>query len=351
MIDSLVLQEMTRIAEDSYELLVDQAFQKPGGEALRDLLQFLIELYTHLDPEIISGTLYVVRRVGAAAPSDVDEYVRGTLVGTFRSIDRLPTSVPSVTLIDIYEGTYRVWENGELDDMKISDSALVYRYSARQEELIVRGAARTIRNPAPIHASVYSRPTFSSLREALLDYRDRMVRTSFCYSLRDAWEDDRRLFFRPKPEWRMRRSLHHYLNVALRDAEVRPEQVVDESHPVDLKVTWTPTTREAIIEIKWLGMSREGGKITVRHTESRAREGAKQLAEYLTLNHQSAPHRTARGYLVVIDARRRGLTSTTTVLPRSSAMHYAAKDINYNPEYHNLRDDFDPPIRMFAEPA
>jgi hypothetical protein len=351
MLETLNLQEMKRIAQDSYAVAVDRAFHVSGGVALRELLEFLLELYTHIAPENISGTLYIVRRVsdaeGAAGPS----YVENQSPATHNTIDRVPNTLYGKVVIEVGDRAFHVWQDPEFDESRASESGIVYRYSDRRESFIIKRNLHPVRNPAPIHASVFSRPTFSSLREALLDYRDRMVRTSFCYLFRSVWQDDRRLFLKPRPEWLMRRSLHQFLMTALRDAEVRPEQVVDESHPIDLKVTWTFTTRDALIEIKWLGKSRVGRRITADHTEVRARQGAKQLAEYLDSNRQAAAHRFARGYLVIIDARRRNLKPTTTQLSRRDGMYYERKEITYHPEYHKIRDDFDPPIRMFVEPV
>jgi hypothetical protein len=150
----------------------------------------------------------------------------------------------------------------------------------------------------------------------------------------------------------MRQSLANFLAARL-DAshEVREEQGVDESHPVDVKVTRLFSNRLAIIEIKWLGDSRDRNHITVRYRDSRALEGAKQLADYLDMNRASAPNQVTRGYLVVIDARRRGLAETTTSISRTEGMHYRDIEIEYAVHHDQLRDDFEKPLRMFAEPV
>ena len=350
MLSSLDVQEMKRIAQDSYTAAVERAFSQPGGVALRDLLEFLLVLYAHVEPETISGTLYVTRRVDDE--SRLDDLIQGASSRSFRQVDRLPRSITGVTVIDVQDGVYRVWENVTFDAAAASSAAIVYRYMDREEVFVINASTHRVRNPAPIHASVFSRPTFSSVREALLDYRETMVRTSFCFLLREVWEDEtRRLFLRPKPEWIMRRSLHQFLRSSLRDASVRPEQVVDESHPVDLKVIFTPTTREAIIEIKWLGKSRRGRRVTASHTDRRARDGAKQLADYLDATKQAAPDRQSRGYYVIIDARRQNLKPNTITLSRADGMFFEQQEIRFNPEYHRIRDDYDPPIRMFVEPV
>lgn len=149
----------------------------------------------------------------------------------------------------------------------------------------------------------------------------------------------------------MRQSLHQFLRDAFPDAEVRPEQVVDESHPVDIKVTWADTTHRAIIEIKWVGDSvDEQGHPTTTYRDARARAGAKQLSDYLDGDAETAARLRTRGYLVVFDARRRGLTAGQSTISAADGLHYRDKEFVYDPEYHTTRSDFALPVRMFAEP-
>lgn len=351
MLDALDVQEMKRIAEDSYEEAISRAYVGHGVRALTELLQFLIQLYAHLEPETITGTLFVVCRIRGETATDTRQFVKGGVEQVFRHINRLPTRVHRVTVVEVEGGVFRVWEGVDFDEVQASVTGLVYCYRARQEFFVVKGTQHMVRNPAPIHASVFSRPTFSSLRDALLDYSNRLIRTSACFIFREVWSDPGRLYFKPKPEWLMRRSLHQFLMITLRDTSVLAEQSVDESHPVDIRVAWTLTNREAIIEIKWLGKSRSGRRVTADHSEARAREGAEQLANYLIASHQSAPGRDIRGYLVVIDGRRGSPSSRDAAKSRARVMRYARREIEYDPEYHKIRVDFDVPIRMYAEPT
>ncbi len=86
------------------------------------------------------------------------------------------------------------------------------------------------------------------------------------------------------------------------------------------------------------------------YTDYRAREGAKQLVEYLEANLQQAPTHITRGYLVIIDCRRANLNDTTTTIDQQNGFHFRDREIRFNPEYHQQRKDFEKPIRMFAEP-
>ena len=165
--------------------------------------------------------------------------------------------------------------------------------------------------------------------------------------------DENRLFMKAGPEEVIRDSLVEFLRARLGGGyEVRPEQNMDASHPVDIKITKMLTNRLMILEIKWLGDSRNSdGRVTVKHRTYRANEGAQQLADYLEQNLEKAPLNITQGYYVVIDARREGLTPTSKTISKENGFHYADREIEFDPEYDEVRRDFDPPYRMFAEPV
>jgi hypothetical protein len=196
---------------------------------------------------------------------------------------------------------------------------------------------------------VFARATFSSLSDALVDYSTLAIRSSSCYIFGEAWDTPQRLFFSAGPEWRMRRSLQQFLSNRIRDVDVLPEQNVSETKPIDVKVMWNLTRSEALIEIKWLGKSRSDGKV-IGHFDQRARDGAKQLAEYLDMYRTLNPHVSVKGYLVIIDGRRYGMKDDATSVSRENGMYYEKREIEFDPKFHELREDFQPPVRMFAEP-
>src|SRR5260370_30762246 len=134
----------------------------------------------------------------------------------------------------------------------------------------------------------------------------------------------------------MRRSLTHFLKSRLGASyEVRPEQPMGESNPVDIKVTYTPAKRLMIIEIKWLGDSRnDAGGIGVTHRDARAKDGAKQLADYLDRNAAQAPLHVTQGYYVIIDAPRRGLREDPTTVSKEDGLYQPDKSIAFVPQYH-----------------
>jgi hypothetical protein len=234
----------------------------------------------------------------------------------------------------------------------LAKAAVVYEYRNREEYFLAGNERKEMIRFDPTAESQFAVPTFFTLREALNAYAEEHVRLSGCPVLSKTWADSSRLFFKPGPEREMRRSLTHFLKSRLGASyEVRPEQPMGESNPVDIKVTYSPAKRLMIIEIKWLGDSRnEAGGIGVSYRDARAKQGAKQLADYLDRNAAQAPLHVTQGYYVIIDARRRGLRQDSTTISKEDGLFYADKEVVFDPEYHLLRPDFDVPRRMFAEP-
>jgi hypothetical protein len=360
---SVDLDAMHRLAANFYMREVHDKYGESGVETLLEVFNQLHRIYEHVDPEGILGSLTVFRALnedtlGAlviatasdAAPqrfSTAEHLTRG-----FSKEARMRDMVIQVCL----SGDLLLSPVTDLDMDALAEHGVVYIYHSRADYVRVSGFDRRIPKLDSTHASMFAIPTFRSLREALEGYKWEMIRTSQCPIFSGAWETGRsndRLFFRSgRAEDIMRDSLTYYLKISLRSiAEVRPEQNMDESHPVDIKVSWTLSKKIALIEVKWLGKARnEEGRVTRVHTASRAGEGAQQLAEYLDQNASQAPTLETKGYLVVIDARRYGLNEKSETINREQGMYYANEEIDYDPKYHELREDFEEPIRMFAEP-
>jgi hypothetical protein len=201
-----------------------------------------------------------------------------------------------------------------------------------------------------VHSTIFAKPTFSSLDHALDIYETKVARKTSCIILNQAWDSEWRTCYGNKPEVAMRQSLYQFLNGYLQDAEVRPEQHVDESHPVDIKVSWLFSIQRVIIEIKWLGDSRENGKITTPYRDARAREGARQLADYLDKSETWGANVKTRGYLVVFDGRRRKVKDDTVKLSCVDGLYYRDQEIQYSPDYAETRTDYAKPRRFFMEP-
>lgn len=341
----LDIDRMRRIAEGLYVNAVESHFGSEGATALRGLLDTLIQLYRRLDPSSRTAQLIVVKQL-REAPSFLAPPIH-TIAGISSVADQLDG--PCCVALQP-NGSLQIYALSAVDPDTTSNLAIVYEFHNRAERFLVAGRAYEIINPSPTHASIFARPTFSTLQSALEDYKQRVARNTSCLILEDAWKDANRIFFKAKPEASMRKSLNQFLSHVLQDAEVRPEQNVDETHPVDVKVTWVYSDQRAIVEIKWLGDSMsDTGQVGTSYRDARANAGAKQLADYLDSSAQWGPTVNTRGYLVVFDGRRRGLTSSTTHINREDGLHYKDQEIAYSPDY-STRPDFEVPFRMFMRP-
>lgn len=335
---------LRRIAHDLYVPVIHAKHGDEGTKALRVVLDFLGRFFERIDPELLTGSLIVLHPL-----SEFDETLLPKNPRIAKDIPSLVPMLREACVIRIRDRGFQCWSDGDIDLSAISRKAIVYCFAEGGERFIVDGANHQVPEVDTTQASIFSRPTFGNLREALHRYRNR-IRTSSCIIFKTAWEDTNRLFFKSHAEKEMRRSLHQWLSAVVRDADVRPEQIVDESHPVDIKINWMFTTRLALIEIKWMGKSRKDGKITADHGDSRANHGAKQLADYLDANRSQSPEHLTRGYLVVVDGRRKGLKSKSASITRKDGLHYDDVEISFGPQYHKERDDFDEPLRLFCEP-
>ena len=339
---------MARIVKELYGPLVDAEHGSAGGQALREVLQALPRLYRYIAPEACQREVLVFRALHGSDP--LPNFPAPTQITSADLLQIDPAESFTIQVLD--NGQFAQWSGIPVDPDQLSATAVVYCYHNRTEHFVANGVRKEVVNPCPAYPSAFALPTFSDLRDALARYGRDIVKLSSCAILSDAWFDECRLFFKSQPEGSIRRSLYQFLRTLLRDAEVRQEQNVNETRPVDIKVTWMATNRLALIEVKWLGDSRDDvdGHISVRYRRARANEGARQLTEYLDANMAQVPGHMTRGYLVVVDGRRRGLSENSTAVTKEDGLHYRDRDIIFHPAYHELRDDFEVPVRMFAEP-
>lgn len=337
------------VAEETYSVSVLSAHGKPGMEALRRLLDGIASIYRYVEPALLQAPLYVVYMLDA--DTCILDEESAVIVEHYELIKDHVSGLVVVQLL--HDGRLRLWNRlSGAQAATWANNGIVYHHSSGQESIRVKDKESTIRRVATGMASAFAVPTFTDLVEALKDYEQKMARHCRCKILAGAWEDHERLHFRSKPEATMRDSLTQFLMTTLR-AEVRPEQNVDETQPVDIKITWTFTNRLALVEVKWLGDSRDavGSANVTRYRDKRARDGAKQLADYLDDNLPYAPTHITRGYLVVFDGRRRGLRKSSGKPPTvAEAQHYRKVEIKFKPKYERKRDDFAAPVRLFLEP-
>ena len=334
------------VCNETHMPMVHAVFGDPGVSAAFQIMETVRNLYKFIEPSRVTGRVVVYCQVTANATS----VPQGPAVDFAGFANR--------SLADIafeIESDGRVYERN-LDFQKLDElanSGVVYQNSHGNEEFMAGSQRKVVPRLDPSAQSQFCVPTLSSLSEGLQHYARENVRESTCYIFQQAWHDANRIFFKAAPETTMRRSLTQFLRNRLGgDHDVWPEQNVNEKNPVDIRVSPRFTNnRLMLIEIKWLGVSvAEDGHITARYANPRAQEGADQLAEYLDEQRQFAPSRVIHGYYVIIDGRRHEIKAGVTVISTANGMHFENLDLVFNPAQHSLRQDFDPPYRMFARP-
>ena len=255
--------------------------------------------------------------------------------------------------VDPATESLRIWAGQPKPAEQLSPGAVVFVHDGGIEKFLISDSEVDIPRLYPGVQSFFSIPTFADLDDALAFYKNPLARTSDCPILSTVWYDDYRLFLIEGPEDTIQCSLHIFLRNTLRgDAEVMREQNVDKTHPVDIRVNFHLSNNVALIEVKWLGKSKHpDGSLATEYTASRARDGADQLACYLDSFADSSPSSVVKGYLVVLDARRRGLVAGATSISEEDGMFYVHQEIEFDPKYDLERNDFSQPLRMFAEPV
>ncbi|EHR73156.1 hypothetical protein BurJ1DRAFT_4362 [Burkholderiales bacterium JOSHI_001] len=340
------LDKLRELNETLYTTAARNAFGDNGLQVLARLVSSIVQIYRRLDPGSRNAPLVLFAEVGPLPTS-----VNGAPQHVHR-IANLGTEIDGACMVRVHgDSSLEVFPFDVSALEAMSHTAVVYRHHHGVESFVINGKEYRLINPITGYGSVFCRPTFGNLVDALDTYRTKAAEHSGCELLKGAWHEPSRWFLKAKPEHIMRKSLVQYLGNVLDDAEVRPEQNVDETHPVDIKVSFALTDLRAIIEIKWLGNSVDDtGKMTTHYTQARALAGAQQLAEYMDSSHEWGPGVKTRGYLVVFDARRKGLSDGITTLSHSDAMHYKDKDIAYAPDHSAIRSDFALPVRMYMYP-
>jgi len=339
---------MRSLCNEVYAYMVAKVFGDSGVAGLFCILETIRELYRHVEPERVKGQVIVffpLSKLGCVLPAST-----GELCGNLSLL--VPQANSGILLEVRSDGRRYSHPPHSKSTSELAHTAVVYEYRDGEESFFAGTESKQMIKLVATARSQFAVPTFFNLREALKEYALSFVRYCGCPILKGIWADAHRLFLKPAPEGEMRRSLTHFLKVRLGASyEVRPEQVMDESHPVDIKVTFSPTNRLMILEIKWMGDSlNEKGNIGTQHRDARAKEGAEQLAGYLDQNRVQAPLHVTHGYYVIVDARRRGLRANSSNISRDDGLYFADKEVSFDPEYHRIREDFDPPYRMFAEP-
>jgi hypothetical protein len=335
-----------QLSDSSYEVAVLRKHGASGVQRLAAVMEVVVRLLRVIPYEILTDGVFVVAPLaGTVDLAEGDEFIH---IGSVEELSGRMLSGLTVCIRgprDII-----VWPNPDVGALGL-DSFIAYRYVHDVgEEVVIDEETWPIRSDTPWPCSK-STPTFSELEEAMLHYANMTRRPDHCPYICDAWRDDRRLAFLPKPERLLRKSLFVALRYSLRSAQVREEQNQDETKPVDIEVTWWDGRRAALVEVKWMGRSRpKDGPFTTSFSESAAVRGLKQLDDYLERREGSTPNVPVIGHVFVYDARRRGLNAGSMAVSSANGGYYRMRDIRY-PEEILEKPRIGRPIRCFLEPV
>lgn len=351
-VDSRQLNYYKRVAELHYVTMVLDDYGSDKQDLLLHLTDSISEIYKYLRYNSFSSVVIYVAFNENSFLSSIKE-VSPNVINSYENLS--PISGDNIVIEVKENGTLHYLLDFDFNVDLARNNAVIYKFNKSTEtEMIFGKTSEKELLPIPDADSYFAIQTYKDLELAFEDYNTKIVRHSECVYLNTAWLDkSNRIFFSPKPEHLLRDSLTQFLKMRLRNAEVRPEQVVDKSHPVDIKVTWSLANHLALIEIKWLGKSIEklGKGFKKIYTRNRALEGAKQLADYLDENIKQAPVKSTKGYLVIFDARRWGCSNRTTSIDSKNGLRYKNEIIVFDPDYHKLRNDFAKPFIFFLEPV
>jgi len=269
---------------------------------------------------------------------------------------RLLTTTSYNIIIQIMDQEHLMWTNLNKDSILKNKDVLFYIFKKGTEYFSFNNKIINIL-PFKKKYSIYS-PYFDILENELNDYYIYRILNSTCEIFNKSWADEKRIYFKNKPEEEIQKSLTEYLRSTLRNQVevIVREYNLSTKKPVDICVHWGTANRSALIEVKWLGVSlnKNNNNKSTEYTNSRATDGMKQLKEYLDLMARDAPGIITKGYLVIIDGRRKGISKKiVSVICEKDGLYYESKEISIPSgyDYSNTIYNFEPPIRMFARPV
>jgi hypothetical protein len=335
------------VCRETHLPMATRIFGTKGTEAILVLMAACRTIYRTIDPQTCNGKIVVYCRIDRPVPSQVSEPP---------DIGRFANSTFANLTIEIQSSGELTVLPSSIDIAELAQVAVVYKWEAGIDMFYAGDEQRQVTRIDQVASSQFAVPTLATIREALRRYSIENVLHSTCYIFERAWRNKTsRLFFRDgNPEDDMRDSLVQYLRNRLAgEFEVEPEHSVDRSHPVDISLRPRFFANKIyLIEIKWLGDSLSGGgKITAHHRDHRAREGARQLIEYIEGQKTSSPSKSIHAYYVVIDGRRKGVQAHKKKISRRDAFHYQAQEIDFRDALVDCPKELDPPYRMFATPG
>lgn len=315
--------------------------------------EFVKEVYRSIEPSHFNGKVIVFydfsKSLNLLSDSGENFYDRGILNSSYESL-----------IFQVKEDTKDlplIWNNleGNVINQLLSTSNdfIAYVFESNTEYFIVNNKKINIHNS-------YSCPSifafqYHELNEALLAYKNERIRKSSCELFKKCWDDEKWIYLKNKPEDCMQVSLKEYLQSRLRGVNVIREYPLNATKPVDVRVFWREANRAALIELKLMGQSlKSDGTIGTEYSNVRANHGMSQIKEYIDFDGSDSPTTITKGYLVVIDARRRNIKSQkVSQISRNDGLYYQNSElsIDIDKKYWESFPNIEKPIRMFVEPV
>jgi hypothetical protein len=313
-----------------------------------NLISFVQDVYRSIEPDHFEGQIVIYTTL------DDSVLLEANKGREFFDKNILINNTSDFLILQLFQADRLplIWENVNPDNIFDSDKTIIYTYQNRSEFFVANKMKIDIINRFDC-ASIYALQ-YHYLSEALLKYKEEKIRYSSCTIFRKSWFDiATRIYFKQKPEGIMQESLGEFLDSSLRGVDVVREYNNGASKPVDIRVYWKEANRAAMIELKWLGQSKdEEGKLSTAYANGRGNDGLDQVKEYMDLENQDTPTCITKGYLVIVDGRRRGVAANLTTIDVANGMHYRNQEVTFDPakKFYDTMTGFENPIRMFAEP-
>lgn len=336
------------IRKETYIIDISQAFDNRPSISLlaTELIKTVQVIYRYLEPSHFDGKLIVYTMLDDTQILNEDVatkvFDKNLLIGKSSGIIVLQITSDDELLL---------WEDVDITDLFNNNNALFYCYENESEYFYANN--RKIDIPNKFNCSSIFALHYHYLNEALNDYKINKILYSSCEILKTCWHDENRIFFNNKPEETMQKSLKEFLSSSLRGVDAVREYTLGARKPVDVRIYWKEANKAALIELKWLGKSKNcDGEFSTEYTNSRAIDGIEQLKEYLDLDAQDTPTCITKGYLVVIDARRKRAGADTTEISSFNGLYYQNKELSIpdDEKYFDMINNFEKPIKMFARP-
>lgn len=356
-IDEAVLQ---KLVGQTYLTDATEVFGSAGPDLVNTLIDSIRAVFKELPPDQVSTQFIFVASFDTLPAPAIPEGM--TSIGSGLRWEelahyRLSVRTAATALVVVQDGrTCDLYCSAEEIQLNVlSGGTIVFVNHENIDRFVIDGTVRTLERLIPGAPSQFATPVLRDLNHALSRYRERSVQSS-CRILADVWDGGRdgpRLVFRNKPEATMRSSLALFLQASLWGSSVREEHLTDERKPVDIVVNWFGTKFRALIEVKWIGKAltadSDGTHFTV-YTDARVQEGAKQLVDYIDREFSSDSTVELRGYVVVFDGRRWGVTHKDQCITAKDATHYRDIEPVLERNYAEEREDIAPVVRYFLEP-